>query len=133
MICWFSDGKTLRQGGKYLFRHTTKEAQAIVTDVRYKVDVNTLHRMENDSEFAMNDGDLGVGRRASIPDLVGALKRLDLDAIPCAEGAWVQLLGTPSRALAEKIRGHGFEVRAVQHHTWREGLLVTSAGTGEKA
>ena len=66
MICWFSDSKTLRQGGKYLLRHTTKEVQAIVTDVRYKVDVNTLHRMENDSEFTMND----VGRialRASQP------------------------------------------------------------------
>ena len=60
MICWFSDGKTLRQGGKYLFRHTTKEAQAIVTDVRYKVDVNTLHKIEDDSEFKMND----VGRIA---------------------------------------------------------------------
>ncbi|MGE4550669.1 MAG: sulfate adenylyltransferase, partial [Opitutales bacterium] len=66
MICWFSESKTLKAGGKYLLRHTTKEAQAIVTDVRYKVDVNTLHRMENDSEFTMND----VGRvalRASKP------------------------------------------------------------------
>jgi sulfate adenylyltransferase subunit 1 len=66
MICWFSESKSLRQGSKYLLRHTTKEAQAIVTDVRYKVDVNTLHRMENDSEFTMND----VGRvalRASKP------------------------------------------------------------------
>ncbi|MBO93887.1 MAG: sulfate adenylyltransferase, partial [Opitutales bacterium] len=37
MICWFSESKTLRAGGKYILRHTTKEAQAIVTDVRYKV------------------------------------------------------------------------------------------------
>jgi len=66
MICWFSESKTLGVGGKYLLRHTTKEAQAIVTDVRYKVDVNTLHRIDNDSEFTMND----VGRiafRASQP------------------------------------------------------------------
>lgn len=66
MICWFSDSKTLRQGGKYLMRHTTKEAQAIVTDVRYRVDVNTLRKIENDPEFTMND----VGRialRASQP------------------------------------------------------------------
>ena len=66
MICWFSESKTLGVGGKYLLRHTTKEVQAIVTDVRYKVDVNTLHRIDNDSEFTMND----VGRiafRASQP------------------------------------------------------------------
>ncbi len=66
MICWFSESKTLKQGSKYLLRQTTKEAQAIVTDVRYKVDVNTLHRIDNDSEFTMND----VGRvalRASKP------------------------------------------------------------------
>ncbi|MBG31151.1 MAG: sulfate adenylyltransferase [Opitutae bacterium] len=60
MICWFSESKTLKQGSKYLLRQTTKEAQAIVTDVRYKVDVNTLHRIDNDSEFTMND----VGRVA---------------------------------------------------------------------
>jgi sulfate adenylyltransferase subunit 1 len=66
MICWFSESKSLRQGSKFLFRHTTREAQAIVTEVRYKVDVNTLHKMEDDLEFGMND----IGRialRASQP------------------------------------------------------------------
>jgi sulfate adenylyltransferase subunit 1 len=60
MICWFSKSKPLRAGGRYILRHTTKESQAIVTDVRYKVDVNTLHKIENDSDFTMND----VGRIA---------------------------------------------------------------------
>ena len=57
-ICWFSGTKKLAQGTKCLFRHTTKEAQAIVSAINYKVDVNTLRKNEEDLEFSMND----VGR-----------------------------------------------------------------------
>ena len=32
-----------------------EENQAIVTEVLYKVDVNTLHKVENDHEFGMNE------------------------------------------------------------------------------
>ncbi len=55
MLCWFSSSKKLVPGSKFLFRHTTKEVQAIVTEVLYKVDVNTLHKVENDHEFGMNE------------------------------------------------------------------------------
>ena len=57
-ICWFSGSKKLTQGAKCLFRHTTKEAQAIISSINYKVDVNTLRKNEEDLEFSMND----VGR-----------------------------------------------------------------------
>jgi sulfate adenylyltransferase subunit 1 len=55
MLCWFSSSKKLVAGSKYLLRHTTKDVQAIVTEVLYKVDVNTLHKVEDDHEFGMND------------------------------------------------------------------------------
>ena len=55
MLCWFSSSKKLAAGSKYLLRHTTKDVQAIVTEVLYKVDVNTLHKVEDDHEFGMND------------------------------------------------------------------------------
>ena len=54
-ICWFSGTKKLTQGTKCLFRQTTKEAQAIVSSINYKVDVNTLRKNEEDLEFSMND------------------------------------------------------------------------------
>lgn len=54
MICWFSERAKLRPKGKYLVRHTTQEAQAIVRDVFYKVDVNTLHRTDA-AEIGLND------------------------------------------------------------------------------
>jgi sulfate adenylyltransferase subunit 1 len=38
-----------------IFRHTTKEAQAIVSEIRYKVDVNTLHKVEDVDGLDMND------------------------------------------------------------------------------
>jgi len=55
MICWFSENKKLQQRGKYILRHTTKEVKAVVRDVRYKVNINTLHKIEDDLTFELND------------------------------------------------------------------------------
>ncbi len=54
MICWFSD-KKLQPGGKYILRHTTCEMKCVIKDVRYKVNINTLHRAEGDLDIGMND------------------------------------------------------------------------------
>ena len=65
MICWFSE-RPLAQRGKFVVRHATREAKAILKDVRYKVNINTLHKIEDDLTFNMND----IGRitlRTSTP------------------------------------------------------------------
>lgn len=54
MLCWFSERARLRPRGRYLLRHATQESQALVQEVIYKVDVNTLHRME-DKDVGLND------------------------------------------------------------------------------
>lgn len=54
-ICWFSSSKKLTHGGKYLIKHTTKTAQAMISEITYKVDVNSLRKNEEDKEFNMND------------------------------------------------------------------------------
>jgi sulfate adenylyltransferase subunit 1 len=54
MICWFSQ-TPLADRGKYIVRHTTRETQAIIKDVRYLVDINTLHKVENVKSVGMND------------------------------------------------------------------------------
>lgn len=54
MICWFNE-KPLQERGKYILKHTTKEARCIIREVRYRMDVNTLHRDMNDREIKMND------------------------------------------------------------------------------
>ena len=55
MLCWFSEKKPLQVRGKYVLRHTTKECRAVVKDVHYKVDVNTLHKNEEDRTVNLND------------------------------------------------------------------------------
>ena len=54
MICWLNE-KKLQLNGKYTIRHTTKEARCIVKDIRYKVNINTLHRIEDDKSIGLND------------------------------------------------------------------------------
>ncbi len=54
MICWFNS-KPMVNGGKYGIRHTSTDARAMVKDIVYKVDINTLHRDEEDNTIGMND------------------------------------------------------------------------------
>ncbi len=73
MICWFSADKTLTARGKFILRHTTKEVKAIIKEVRYKVNINTLHKIEADLEFTLND----IGRislRTSAPIIADSYK-----------------------------------------------------------
>lgn len=73
MICWFSD-KPMQPRGKYIIRHTSREAKAIIKEVNYKVNINTLRKVEDDLEFRLND----IGRisiRTSAPLIYDAYKR----------------------------------------------------------
>lgn len=54
MVCWLNAGK-IQVGGKYGIRHTSKDTRCIIKDIRYKIDINSLHRNENDKEVVMND------------------------------------------------------------------------------
>jgi sulfate adenylyltransferase subunit 1 len=54
MFCWFNE-KPIQIKGKYILRHTTNEVKCIVNDVRYKIDMKTLQRNENDKNINMND------------------------------------------------------------------------------
>ena len=73
MICWFS--QTPLQGhGKYIVRHTGRETPAVVQEIRYQVDVNTLHKVEGTDSLIMND----VGRiklRTAVPLLHDPYRR----------------------------------------------------------
>ncbi len=54
MICWMNE-KKLIPGGKYAIKHTTKDARCIIKEVRYKVNINTLHRVEGDKTVGLNE------------------------------------------------------------------------------
>ncbi|MBD28027.1 MAG: sulfate adenylyltransferase [Verrucomicrobiaceae bacterium] len=65
MLCWFSE-KKMTLPGKYSLRHTTNEVKAIVSSLQYKININTLRKIEDEAEFGMNE----IGRvtiRTSAP------------------------------------------------------------------
>jgi bifunctional enzyme CysN/CysC len=53
-VCWFSD-RALRPGSKYLLKHLTHTAEAIVDSIVDVVDVETLERGPAPAELALND------------------------------------------------------------------------------
>ncbi|GAC1316526.1 MAG: hypothetical protein NVSMB12_13400 [Acidimicrobiales bacterium] len=72
-VCWMID-KPLQAGTKYLLKHTTRSVRALVKDVRYRLDVNTLHRDEAASSLALNE----IGRvtlRTTAPIMVDPYRR----------------------------------------------------------
>lgn len=54
MLCWLNN-KGPQPRGKYIVQHTSNEARCMIKDILYKVNINTLHRMEDDKEIGMND------------------------------------------------------------------------------
>jgi len=54
MLCWLN-AKPPRPRAKYVLKQTTAEARAMITDIQYKMDINTLHRLEDDTDIKMND------------------------------------------------------------------------------
>jgi len=54
MMCWMADAP-LREGGRYLLKHTTRTVKAVVDDLRYRIDVNSLHRDQNAEELGLNE------------------------------------------------------------------------------
>lgn len=73
MVCWFSK-TAMRSRGKYILRHTTRETKAIVQEIRYQVDINTLHKVEGVDSFNLNE----IGRvklRTAVPLLHDAYRR----------------------------------------------------------
>ena len=54
MLCWLNE-KPLVPNGKYSIKHTTKFARCIVKDIKYKININNLHRIEDDKQIKLND------------------------------------------------------------------------------
>jgi len=54
MVCWMNQ-KKLELGKKYIVRHTTNDTKCIVKDLLYKLDINTLHRIENAKDLKLNE------------------------------------------------------------------------------
>ena len=54
MLCWLHNNPA-RPRAKYTIRHTTNEQKAMIREIIYKIDINTLGRDVDDNEIGMND------------------------------------------------------------------------------
>ena len=55
MVCWMADAPQLKPGMKLAIKHTTRSARALVRDVQYRLDVNTLHRDDAADGLKLNE------------------------------------------------------------------------------
>ena len=74
MICWMDSAAALRPGQKLALKHTTRNVRALVKDLQYRLDVNTLHRDDEADELGLNE----IGRvrlRTTLPLLADPYAR----------------------------------------------------------
>jgi sulfate adenylyltransferase subunit 1 len=54
MLCWLNNSP-MQPGTKYLVRHTSNEQKAMIKEIVYKIDINTLDRNAGDKSIGMNE------------------------------------------------------------------------------
>jgi len=55
MVCWLTEASKLTPRTKLAIKHTTRAARTMVTDLQYRLDVNTLHRDESAEALSLNE------------------------------------------------------------------------------
>ena len=55
MVVWMDERTALRPGARLTLKHTTRSCRALVKDLQYRLDVNTLHRDQESTELALNE------------------------------------------------------------------------------
>ncbi len=73
MMCWLNSMGP-RPRTKYILRHTTTDMKAMIKEIRYKLDINTLHRIEDDKNIKMNDI-CRISLRSTKPILADSYKK----------------------------------------------------------
>jgi bifunctional enzyme CysN/CysC len=74
MVCWLTSEAQLTPGARYTIQHTTRSTRAVVRQLDYRLDVNTLHRDETAESLSLNE----IGRirlRTQQPLLFDAYRR----------------------------------------------------------
>ena len=55
MVSWMSSDVPLARRSRLVVKHTSRTVKAIVTDLHYRIDVNTLHRDEAATQLGLNE------------------------------------------------------------------------------
>jgi bifunctional enzyme CysN/CysC len=74
LVCWMSAERPLAARSRLIVKHTTRTVKGIVSDLLYRIDVNTLHRDESAVQLGLNE----IGRiklRVTQPLFIDAYSR----------------------------------------------------------
>jgi bifunctional enzyme CysN/CysC len=101
MVCWMTPDRQLSPRMKLVIKHTTRTARAVVKELNYRLDVNTLHRDEEATSLRLNE--IGrVGLRVTQPLFVDDYGRNRLT------GGFILIdEATDNTVAAGMLTGHG--------------------------
>jgi bifunctional enzyme CysN/CysC len=118
-VCWMSE-EPLREGGRYTIKHTTRTGRAVVRTLRYRIDVNTLHRDVEAPELGLND----IGR---VTLRLSAPLAFDTYTRNRATGSFVLIDDTTNDTVAAGMilgqHGNGDGAGASANVTWHAGSV----------
>jgi bifunctional enzyme CysN/CysC len=55
MVAWMDSTAELRPRHIYTLKHTTRTVRAMINDLRYRLDINTMHRDESATSLSLNE------------------------------------------------------------------------------
>ncbi|MEM8736858.1 MAG: sulfate adenylyltransferase subunit CysN [Planctomycetota bacterium] len=106
MVVWMSE-EPLTPSKQYLLKQTTRQTPGIVSDIRYRIDVNTLHKHDEADHLALNE----IGR------VVVELAR------PIAFDPYTKNRGTGGFIVIDRLT----------HNTVGAGMILDRSATAEQA
>lgn len=54
MLCWMNS-RPVNMSSKFFVRHTSREVRGVLKEIQYKLDINSLARVDNVTQLEMND------------------------------------------------------------------------------
>lgn len=72
-LCWLSTN-SMQLNGKYAIKHCTRDVRCVIKEIYYKLDINTLEEIKDDSNVVMNDIAL-INIRTTAPLFIDAYSR----------------------------------------------------------
>jgi bifunctional enzyme CysN/CysC len=129
MLCWL-DEEPLDPRTPYILKHTTRKVRAHVREIRYRIDVNTLHR-EPATSLALNE----IGRvslRTARPLFFDSYQRnrgtgsfILIDPLSNRTVA-AGMIRERTRTVSEVTRTKVAEPRRSTNVSWQEGAIATA-------
>jgi bifunctional enzyme CysN/CysC len=119
-VCWMADAAALEPGRDYVIKHTTRTTRARVTELDYRLDVNTLHRDKTATALKLNE--LGrISLRTHVPLLLDEYTR------NASTGSFILIDPNTNGTVAAGMVLRDVSAHTASPNTVRHKSLVTAA------